>query len=199
MSATDRKAFQQATVDPALARLRDPKGSRRFLVADEVGLGKTLIAQGVIEGLSADAHAHRRSFRVFYVCSNLSIASQNTTRLLDVLPEEQREAARVRVDRLTEVPGLEPPPERAYSPLRVDPRGLDPGRHRQGAGCGAIGKALKEICPSLRAHDWFHEAMRDQGQPQVVGRALERPGVARRGRSLPVPVPPSPRTRSRAQ
>ena len=42
------KGFQRRTVDHVVARLLDPAGSRRFLVADEVGLGKTLIARGVI-------------------------------------------------------------------------------------------------------------------------------------------------------
>ena len=42
--------FQRRTVQVALERLR-AAGSRRFLVADEVGLGKTIIARSVAEGL----------------------------------------------------------------------------------------------------------------------------------------------------
>ncbi|WP_441286878.1 DEAD/DEAH box helicase [Sorangium sp. KYC3313] len=163
MSTTKRKAFQQATVDHALARLRDRKGSRRFLVADEVGLGKTLIAQGVIEDLCADASAEGRVLRVFYVCSSLGIASQNTTRLLDVLPtEEQREAAGVPVGRLTEIPGLEAPPD---APFHL--YSLTPGTSFQ-AGTGRlaervlIGKALEQIWPDLPECDGFVDAMRGQ-------------------------------------
>ncbi len=43
------KDFQKDTVDYVFARLyTDGDYTRRFLVADEVGLGKTLVARGVI-------------------------------------------------------------------------------------------------------------------------------------------------------
>ena len=43
------KGFQRATVEYAFERLyRAPDSTRRFLVADEVGLGKTLVARGLI-------------------------------------------------------------------------------------------------------------------------------------------------------
>ena len=43
------KGFQRDTVDYAFERLyKAPDSTRRFLVADEVGLGKTLVARGVI-------------------------------------------------------------------------------------------------------------------------------------------------------
>lgn len=98
------KPFQSATVARVLERLRDPRGSRRFLVADEVGLGKTLVAQGVIDGLSAP----NDQLRVFYVCSSLSIAHQNRDSLLEMLPPDEREGARVEVDRLTLLPYSRP-------------------------------------------------------------------------------------------
>ncbi len=98
------KPFQSATVTRALERLRDPRGSRRFLVADEVGLGKTLVAQGVIEGLCAPGSR----LRVFYVCSSLSIAHQNRDSLLEMLPPDERDSARVEVDRLTLLPCSRP-------------------------------------------------------------------------------------------
>lgn len=98
------KDFQSATVARALERLRDPRGSRRFLVADEVGLGKTLVAQGVIDGLCVPEH----QLRVFYVCSSLSIAHQNRDSLLEMLPPDEREDARVEVDRLTLLPCSRP-------------------------------------------------------------------------------------------
>ena len=42
------KAFQQKTIEVTYNALTNPTGSRRFLVADEVGLGKTVVAQHVI-------------------------------------------------------------------------------------------------------------------------------------------------------
>ena len=56
--------------------------SRRFLVADEVGLGKTLVARGVtaraIERLQRDGVER---VDVVYVCSNAEIAAQNVRKL----------------------------------------------------------------------------------------------------------------------
>jgi hypothetical protein len=55
----------------------------RFLVADEVGLGKTLVAKGVvacaIERLQ-EQDGDRR-IDVIYICSNADIARQNLARL----------------------------------------------------------------------------------------------------------------------
>jgi len=74
------KDFQRATVDRVVEQFR--AGQRRVLVADEVGLGKTLIAKGVIARV---ANWHRKSgddiFRVVYICSNQSIARQNIMKL----------------------------------------------------------------------------------------------------------------------
>src|SRR3954466_13112383 len=91
-----RKPFQEATVRHAVAQLLAPGGSRRFLVADEVGLGKTLVAQGILQHLSATRHLN-----VFYICSSLTIASQNRDNLLEVLRKDLREKAVVDVDRPT--------------------------------------------------------------------------------------------------
>ena len=42
------KTFQKRTVEHAYRELYREGGSGRFLVADEVGLGKTFVARGVI-------------------------------------------------------------------------------------------------------------------------------------------------------
>lgn len=47
---TELAEFQRRTVEAALERL-EASGPRRFLVADEVGLGKTIVARSVAEGL----------------------------------------------------------------------------------------------------------------------------------------------------
>lgn len=89
--------------------VRSTKRARRFLVADEVGLGKTVVAQQVIRRLMK---GRGKPLVVFYVCSNLAIARQNRDKLLEVLEatsEQERCSARCEVDRLTLVPASDPP------------------------------------------------------------------------------------------
>ena len=76
------KDFQRRSVDYVVRRFfDDPDRVDRFLLADEVGLGKTLVAKGVV------AHAVNRLWEkvpridVVYVCSNAAIARQNIDRL----------------------------------------------------------------------------------------------------------------------
>jgi hypothetical protein len=77
------KDFQRATVDYVFGRLFDKESpASRFLVADEVGLGKTLIARGVIEKFYERFKAlGKQQLKVIYICSNQSVASQNINRL----------------------------------------------------------------------------------------------------------------------
>lgn len=78
MSAMKLAQFQDAAVRHIVARLRDADGSRRMLLADEVGLGKTFVARGVIQALQK---GRRRPLTVVYLCSNAEIAEQNRTKL----------------------------------------------------------------------------------------------------------------------
>jgi hypothetical protein len=77
------KDFQLDTAVHVFRRLYDPTDpAHRFLVADEVGLGKTLVARGVI----AQTVDHLRRIGtsridVVYICSNAAIARQNIRRL----------------------------------------------------------------------------------------------------------------------
>lgn len=76
------KDFQRDTVEHVFRRLYlDPDFTRRYLIADEVGLGKTLVARGVIA--KAIEHLWDRTQRIdiLYVCSNTDIARQNISRL----------------------------------------------------------------------------------------------------------------------
>lgn len=76
------KGFQRATVDYAFERLYLAKDStRRFLVADEVGLGKTLVARGVIARAIDHLWDRVKRIDVVYICSNADIARQNIRRL----------------------------------------------------------------------------------------------------------------------
>lgn len=81
MSKRDLAIFQLAAIDHITRRLRDRAGSRRFLLADEVGLGKTIVASEVIQRLSARRIRRGRSFVVVYLCSNAEIAEQNRQKL----------------------------------------------------------------------------------------------------------------------
>jgi hypothetical protein len=74
------KDFQRATVDYVFERFYGAGYTRRFLVADEVGLGKTLIARGVIARIIEHLREKPR-IDVIYICSNADIARQNIKRL----------------------------------------------------------------------------------------------------------------------
>ena len=115
------KAFQRDTVEYTFERLYlAPDSTRRFLVADEVGLGKTLVARGVIakaiEHLSNVDHK-ASSINIVYICSNAQIARQNVRRLqigdaefvragrLGLLPQEIHDLKANRVNYLALTPG----------------------------------------------------------------------------------------------
>lgn len=75
------KPFQRRTVDYAFQRLFAAGGSGRFLVADEVGLGKTLVARGVIARSLEALSGQGDRVDIIYVCSNAAIAQQNVRRM----------------------------------------------------------------------------------------------------------------------
>lgn len=82
------KDFQRRTVDLAARELFGPGGTRRFLVADEVGLGKTVVARGLIaRAIELHDEEGRERTDIVYVCSNGDIARQNVRRL-NVLPDQ---------------------------------------------------------------------------------------------------------------
>ena len=75
------KDFQQATADRIVQVFRG--GQNRVLLADEVGLGKTIVAREVVRQV-AQWHKEEQGdvpFRVVYICSNVNIASQNASKL----------------------------------------------------------------------------------------------------------------------
>lgn len=76
------KSFQRATVDYVSRRLlSDPDPVRHFLVADEVGLGKTMVARGVIARTIEALQDDVKRIDIVYICSNGAIARQNVARL----------------------------------------------------------------------------------------------------------------------
>lgn len=83
------KDFQRATVDVCYDWLFK-EGRPRMLVADEVGLGKTIVAKGVIaRRLKAKLDGGDESpLRVTYICSNQIIGWENVKKL-DLYPNQE--------------------------------------------------------------------------------------------------------------
>lgn len=73
--------FQEKGADQIYQRLfSDTKGKKRFLLADEVGLGKTITASNVIDRiLENNPHAVTR---IGYICNNLALAQENKEKLM---------------------------------------------------------------------------------------------------------------------
>ncbi len=111
------KDFQRATVDTVVDRFYPTDGSspaHRFLVADEVGLGKTLVARGVIARTIEHLQDEVKRIDVVYVCSNADIARQNVRRL-----RTQSEGNLEVADRLTMLPVTANEPGRQRHQRRV--------------------------------------------------------------------------------
>ncbi len=78
------KDFQKATVISVLNNFKNTNHSNRVLVADEVGLGKTIVAKGVIAELLKDklnTGQSNKFLKVTYICSNLTLANENKKKL----------------------------------------------------------------------------------------------------------------------
>lgn len=73
------KDFQEATA----MRIVDlfTSNHKRVLLADEVGLGKTIVAKTVVEKLGKLCQANSDDYVVVYICSNAGIADQNCSKL----------------------------------------------------------------------------------------------------------------------
>ena len=77
---SELKDFQRATVERIDELYR--QGQQRILVSDEVGLGKTLIARGVIAKFAKLRKEEDDDLvKVVYICSNGTIAQQNLDKL----------------------------------------------------------------------------------------------------------------------
>lgn len=78
------KGFQRDAVKHVIDRFyRSTDGSGRFLVADETGLGKSVVARGVIASAIAELQhvQHVGRIDIVYICSSTDLAKQNLRRL----------------------------------------------------------------------------------------------------------------------
>ena len=67
--------YQRASVDKICKHFGN---SGKALLADEVGLGKTFVAKGVVAKLAAEHwENNQQPFRVAYICPNQNVAAQN--------------------------------------------------------------------------------------------------------------------------
>lgn len=81
------KDFQEVTANRITALFRD--GNNRVLLADEVGLGKTIVAKAVVEKTGVwRQEIGDDEYVVVYICSNAAIAEQNCGKL--GIPGENR-------------------------------------------------------------------------------------------------------------
>lgn len=121
------KDFQCRTVDYVFKRFyQDPpdQQAKRFLIADEVGLGKTLVARGLIAKAidslweEDDPKGGPLRIDIVYICSNAAIARQNINRLnimdeggfafssrITLLPLQLKELQNNRVNFISFTPG----------------------------------------------------------------------------------------------
>lgn len=90
------KPFQRAAVDHVTEQFFGPgadQRSGRFLIADETGLGKSIVARGVVATTIDQLRATTTGpINIIYVCSNQDLAKQNLRRL-NVTGEEETEVA----------------------------------------------------------------------------------------------------------
>lgn len=161
------KDFQRATVDYVHDRLWDADGTRKFLVADEVGLGKTMVARGVI----ARAVEHLTDtgdprIDVVYICSNSQIARQNLGRL-NVVGGQDIEHA----DRLTMLPAV----LRDLDAGPINFISFTPGTSFTVAGSGGKAKE-RALLYWLLAACWGRDAVRSRAWTRFFagGSGLER-------------------------
>jgi hypothetical protein len=112
------KDFQRKSVKYIYERLYGRGATRRFLLADEVGLGKTLVARGIIaKAIERLREGGKKRIDVIYICSNADIARQNISRLnvtgkpdfqfasrITLLPQQVQELAANRLNFISFTP-----------------------------------------------------------------------------------------------
>lgn len=89
------KDFQLETVNHVYDKLYIDSKIDKFLIADEVGLGKTMIARGIIAKIINKFQSEgRERIDIIYICSNSQIARQNINRL-NILDKKFSHSSRI--------------------------------------------------------------------------------------------------------
>ena len=181
------KDFQRRTARYADRRLWAKRGTGRFLVANEVGLGKTLVARGVITLAAARLQrAGDRRINVVYVSSNSAIAAQNVRKHLAVGGATVHQ----RTDRLATLPFHLP----ALNANEMNLVALTPGtsfepRSRTGTFTERVAcfQGLRAIWPTKKLRlRWRPAAVLCRAIRRFTTRgATRRPSQARRTRAFP--------------
>ena len=112
------KDFQRKTVDYVFQQFYGKNSTPRFLIADEVGLGKTIVAKGIIAKTLEFLQDKEDRIDIIYICSNAAIATQNVKRLnvsnsdgfslstrLTYLPKQVRSLRKNKVNFISLTPG----------------------------------------------------------------------------------------------
>lgn len=117
------KDFQMATVEAVCKNFSDADHSNKMLVADEVGLGKTIVAKGVISEMLRNRliqhpQEDRDVLKVTYICSNLTLANENKKKLALFRGQDQKKyVAEPRFGRLVELAAIDTTIERKRNTL----------------------------------------------------------------------------------
>lgn len=159
------KDFQRSTVEHVFRRLwTDDDAVKKFLVADEVGLGKTMVAKGLIAKTVEHLWDTDKRIDIVYICSNGQIARQNLSRLNVVGGGELKHA-----DRLTMLPSV----VRQLQGQRINFVSFTPGTSFQVGESG--GKAAERVLLYwMLAECWGESYVRPQRWKKFFEGAVQR-------------------------
>lgn len=187
---SEPKEFQRRTIERVIRAFDRRRAVRRFLVADEVGLGKTVVARGVMEKmLDRTRRTNGGPLRVFYMCNSLAIAAQNRGNLLKAVPEgAPARAAECQVDRLTLVATQELPGESPLHLFTLTPDTSMPDRKgRAKAGTAReralIHNILRRRYPDLVGHgddEWLRQRALSSWEGWKASSACQVHGILER-------------------
>lgn len=177
------KHFQRLTTEAAVKALIT--GSRRFLLADEVGLGKTVVAREVIAELARRRRGDE-PFRVYYFGSGRTVTAQNAPRLCPDAESALCDANRPSLMAMSDIP------KASILVFQFTPETAVPHIHGRGRAGVALERALLRVLVSkvlrcaLPRRESVRKAFRGAASEKGFGQALRfSRRQYREGRLLP--------------